>query len=188
MTAEVDISFLVKYLFPVIFLGLFFLGIIENLFFVRIGGRMKRGLMVWNQKLCDDAWQFLSTLQEDIVQEVKVGLWYKKKSFISAREGEVLIRYGDPKQNTSWPILGYVNLSNQEHVLEYRMPAFMVLLVLWFVLFGVIKSVYLFSIFFLVIFAVGFFLEFTGLRSFVADMTDLYTVRGSFHKTNGLEQ
>jgi len=182
METGIDFASTIKELHPFILISLIVLGIIENLLFVRYGGKLKRGLMVWNQALRDDEWLFLSNLREDIVEEVKVGLWAKKKSFIMVRDGEVLIRYGNPKQNTSWPMVGYVDISSNEHVLEYRLPLFMLLLTLYLVFYGLIAQVYLFSLFMFVIFAIGFFMEFVGVRDFLAKRTDLYLVRQSSRK------
>ena len=71
MIAGFDLAFLFERYFQAVLFGLIALGMLEGIFYLRYGGNwVKRGVMVWNQTLKEDEWNFLSNQQEDIYEEV----------------------------------------------------------------------------------------------------------------------
>jgi hypothetical protein len=156
---------LVRYLlFPV-----FMLGIIENLLLIRFGGNPKRGIKIWSQHLGDAEWQFLLLLSRDILEEKRVRLWVKKKSFILKEESGVVIRYSNPKQSTSWPMIGYIDLGNTDRKIEYRLSVMMLLFL--FVL--AIIQIYV-GMFLSIAFMLSCYMEIIGTRDFLSRQTELF--------------
>lgn len=187
MGTEIDIaSFFSKFL-PFMLFGVLVFGIVEDYFFIRKTGKLKRGLMIWKKDLRDDEWLFLSNLREDILDEITVGHWPKKKSFIAVADGEALIRFDDPKMRTAWPMVGYVDLSSVERNLEFRMPVFMLLLMVCLVLYGMFGQVYYFGFLVLFLFAIAFYMQFVGLRDYLAKQTDLHFDQEALRKRSSIQ-
>lgn len=113
---ETFLSGLLSLWFPILFFG----GFLEVMFLIRYEGKIKRGFKVWSKPLSEDFRKYLLSLSADIV-ETRNNLFVKQKAgFIRVRNGEILIRYRRPYWGTSWPYVGYVNLSDVEPVLEFR--------------------------------------------------------------------
>jgi hypothetical protein len=156
---------LAKYLFFPVFI----LGTIENLLLIRFGGNPQRGIKIWSQNLDEAEWQFLLLLNRNILEEKKMRLWVKKRSFIIKEESGVAIRYSNPKQGTSWPMIGYIDLGNADRKIEYRLSVMMLLLL--FVLSAI--QIYV-GIFMSIAFMLSCYMEIIGIRDFLARQTELF--------------
>jgi len=157
---------------PNIALAVFVWGAIDNYFLTRYGGKLDRGFTVWKKSLTDNDKQFLLSLKEDIVDKKQVRLWRTKISFIVVRDREALIRYSNPGQNTSWPMICYVDLSSSEPMLEYRLSLPMLL--------GTIILSFFHIIVFLILsvaFVISWLFETGGARNYLSQKADLYLVR-----------
>lgn len=150
-------------------LPVFILGAIENLLLIRFGGDPQRGIKFWSQYLDDDEWQFLLLLNRNILEEKRIRLWVKKRSFILKKESSVVIRYGNPKQSTSWPMIGYIDLGNADRKIEYRLSVTMLLFLFVLAAF----QVYI-GIFMLIAFMLSCYMEIIGARDFLSRQTELF--------------
>jgi hypothetical protein len=161
---------------PILVLVFFIWGIIDNYFLTRYVGKLNRGYTIWNQALSEEARQFLSNLKEDTGEINKVGFWRTKTSFIIRKDGEALIRYENPVQRTSWPIVFYINLSLADPKIEYRLSLPMLLSLLPLVILNNFVGLFL-----LVAFMISSFMEVGGANNFLAKKTELYLIR-LFHQ------
>jgi hypothetical protein len=161
---------------PNIAFALLVWGVIDNYFLIRYGGKLNRGFTVWKTPLNDSDRQFLLTLKEDIEEKTKIGLWRTKTSFIMVKDGEILIRYSHPSQNTSWPVVGYVDTTSPDTMLEYRLSVPMLAATIFF------ASAHIFVVLILsVIFVICWFLETGWLRKYLSQKSELYIVRWTSH-------
>src|SRR5689334_19055717 len=156
-----------------IFIVIFLIwGTIDNYFLTRYAGKLNRGFTIWRSLMKEEERQFLLNLKEDIVETKRIGLWRTKTSFITAQNGEALIRYSHPFQRTSWPIILYVDLSSAKPEIEYRLsPAMLLSLVALATL-----NFYL-GLFLLIAFGFSWFFETGGARTFLSRNTELHLVR-----------
>ena len=163
-----------KEILPVIGIGLFLCGTIDNYFLTRYGGKLNRGFTIWSQPLKEDQRRFLANLNDDIVDKRQVGILIKitRTSFISVKDREALIRYNNTGQGTSWPMVGYVDLSSPNPVLEYRSSLLMLIATLLISLIQIIVFVVL-----AIGFLIGWLSETGGIKNYLSQKTDLYFVR-----------
>jgi hypothetical protein len=164
---------------PRIGLALFILGIIDNYLLTRYGGRLNRGFTVWRTGLSDDQSRFLLNVREDVVDRRKVALLRTKTSFVRVQDREALIRYSNPYQRTSWPLVGYVDLSASETELEYRLSLVMLLGTVLLALSNIIVASVL-----SIAFVASWYFETTGLRQYLSDKADRYFVLGTSQTQN----
>lgn len=87
---------------------------------IRLQGPMKRGVLVWEEKLAPEMEGYLRRIKQTVVAD---------HSFIRVEKPLVLIRCPTPFLFNSWPYLGYVDFSEQEPRLQYRasLPALLTL-------------------------------------------------------------
>jgi hypothetical protein len=146
-------------------------GTIDNYFLTRYGGKLNRGFTIWHQALSNEARQFLSNLNEDIVEEKKVSFWLTETSFITRQQEEALICYRNPSQGTSWPIVFYVDLALADPKLQYRLSLPMLLLL------GLLAILNIFiGLFFLFVFILSWFMEMNGTNTFLAEKIELHSI------------
>src|SRR5258706_7509405 len=115
---------LAQEILPVIGVLFFLWGTLDNYFLTRYEGKINRGFPMWSRILKSDELHFLENLKEDVIDINKKKIGFRtitKTSFIAVNNREVLIRYSNIKQRTSWPIVGYVDLSLSNPALEYRL-------------------------------------------------------------------
>lgn len=105
--------------FPVAVVS-FFWGFFDLYFFIRYEGKIKRGIKVWSKPLSDNLRNYLLTLSSDVIETKKALFFERKTGFIRVENDEALIYYRRPHWSTSWPYVGYVNLSEPDCVLEFR--------------------------------------------------------------------
>lgn len=150
----------------------FIWGLIDNYFLIRYSGKLNRGFTVWKTPLNDSEKQFLFAIKEDIEEKTKIGPWRTKTSFIMVKDGEILVRYSNPGQNTSWPVVGYVDTTSPDAMLEYRLSIPMMAATIIF------ASAYIYIfLFFLAIFVICWFIEIGGLRKYLSQKAERYIVR-----------
>jgi hypothetical protein len=172
-----DFLLLAQTILPSVGLVLFFWGIIDNYFLTRYGGRINRGFTVWAQPLKTDERQFLNNLKEDIVdiKERRFGLRTRiKKDFVMVDNRKVLIRFNQMGQRTSWPLVGYIDLSLPEPQTEYRLSLPMLVGTILIMLFNIIIVIVL-----LLAFVFSWLFEIGGLKKYLSQKTDLYFVKQS---------
>jgi len=158
-------------------IGIVFLlwGAIDNYFLTRYGGRLNRGFTIWSQPLKENERQYLENLKEDIldIKERRFGFQkIIKKDFIVKDGNAVLIRFNHMGQRTSWPLVGYVDLSSLEPCMEYRLslPMFVGSILIMFIniiIFIVLSIAFVFS----------WLNESGGLKNYLSQKADLYFVK-----------
>lgn len=157
---------------PEIGILLFLWGTIDNYFLIRYGGRVNRGFTVWSRPIREDEQQFLENLREDILDAKtrRFGLYTRiKKDFIMVSSKEVLIRFNKMGQRTSWPLVGYVNLSLPKPVLEHRLSLPMLIgtvliVTIHLIIAAVLTTAFVFSWLF----------EAGGLNNYLSQKVNLY--------------
>jgi len=166
---------------PNIAFALLVWGAIDNYFLIKYGGRVNRGFTIWKTTIKDEERRFLLNLRENIEEKKIVGLWRTKTSFIMAEGGEVLIRYSHPSQNTSWPVVGYIDTNSPDAVLEYRLSIPMFLATIFFAM----AHIYV-ALFLSVIFVLCWLFETGGLRKYLSQKSELYIVRQTSNIQKGI--
>jgi len=169
-----DLLLAAQIILPAVGLGLFFWGTVDNYFLTRYGGRINRGFTIWTQPLKSDERQFLNNLREDIVdiKERRFGFQTRiRKDFVMVNSGEVLIRFNRMGQRTSWPLVGYVDLSLSEPLLEYRLSLPMLIGTILIMLVNIIVVVVL-----SIAFVFSWLFETGGLRNYLSQKIDLYSI------------
>jgi hypothetical protein len=165
---------------PNIAFALLIWGVVDNYFLARYDGKLNRGFTIWKTPIKNDEQQFLLTLKEDIVERKKIGPWRTKTSFIMVKDGEALIRYSNPSQNTSWPLVGYVDIFSPNVMLEYRLSLPMLVGTVF------LSSIQIFIVAFLsVAFGISWLFEAGGIRNYLSQKVDLYFVRQLTQKQKG---
>jgi len=145
----------------------FFWGFVDLIFLVRYEGKLKRGIKIWSKPLSDELRKYLSTLSQDVIETRKIWFSDRKVGFIRVENQEVLIHYRRPKWGTSWPYVGYVDLSEPESILEFRSSLPMHLFLLPFILSGVgIPFVLLVMVF-------NYYMESTAIESFLRQKVEV---------------
>jgi hypothetical protein len=139
----------------------FFWGFFDLYFLMRYEGKIKRGIKVWSKPLSDDFRKYLLALSSDVIETKKTWFFERKTGFIRIENHEVVIYYRRPHWRTSWPYVGYVNLSEPDSVLEFRSSLPMHLFLLPFIVSIVgIPFVLLLMIF-------NYFMESTAIENFL---------------------
>lgn len=115
---------------PYVVASLFVIGGIESYYLIRVEGKIKRGYRLWSKPLPDGAFQYLTGLSNDIVEPPTKTGFSKVYSFIRVEDREAIISYRKPNWRTSWPYVGYVDLTAPEPKLEYRIALALHILVL----------------------------------------------------------
>jgi hypothetical protein len=173
-----DFLLLAQTILPAIGLWLFFWGIVDNYFLTRYGGKLNRGFTIWSHPLRTDELQFLNNLKEDIVdiKERRFGLQTRtKKDFVMVDGREVLIRFSHMGQRTSWPLVGFVDLSLSEPLLEYRLSLPMLIGTILIMLVNIIVVAVL-----SIAFVFSWLFETGGLRNYLSQKIDLYSIPKMF--------
>ena len=166
---------IIKFLLPILsflpYIGIAFFiwGIVDNYFLIRYGGKLNRGFTVWKKVLTGSERHFLLNLSEDIVEKTKIGIGRTKTNFFAKQGDAVLIRYSNPGQKTSWPIVFYVDLSTPQPMMEYRFSLPMFLGTLLISSLNIIVFIVL-----LVAFVISWIFETSGTRNYLSKKTDLY--------------
>jgi hypothetical protein len=113
--------------------GIFVWGVIDRRRFVDYG-EIKPGFKIRDEPLSPTRLVFLESLTRDIIEESWLPSGSKTTSFIQVYDGQVLIRCQSAGWRTAWPYVGYVDLREENPVIEYRSSLPMHLLLLPFVL------------------------------------------------------
>ena len=146
---------------PYIILSLFVIGGIESYNLIRAEGKIKRGYRLWSKPLPDGALEYLSGLSREIVEPpIKIG-FSKISSFIRVENGEAVISYRKPGWRTSWPYVGYVDLTALEPKLEYRIALTLHILVL------ALTYIIPFIPFFVLMMGINFYVETRAIEAYV---------------------
>jgi hypothetical protein len=131
-----DYSFLIEIL--LIILAFFCFGIwyaVDSYLISRYEGKIKRGIKIWHRELPYESRQFLLNLKNDVIEYRK--LWFSeyKSAFIRVQNDEALIFSPPEKFRSSWPYVGYVDLTSPSPELEYRasLPGLMFLISFTFI-------------------------------------------------------
>jgi len=136
-------------------------GFFDLYYLMRYEGKIKRGIKVWSKPLSDDLRNYLLTLSSDVIETKKTLFFETKTGFIRIENREALIYYRRPHWGTSWPYVGYVDLSEPDSVLEFRSSLPMHLILLPFIVSIVaIPFVLIFMIF-------NYFMESTAIINFL---------------------
>ena len=110
-------------------------GMIDTVFIIRLQGKMKRGIRLFERPLPETTKQFLQALPTDVVVKRKMMLGEATVGFIRVQGNERLMQTRKPRWRTSWPYLVYVDLNEPAPMLEYRASLPMSLIfVLWFLI------------------------------------------------------
>jgi hypothetical protein len=154
---------------------LFLWGMVENYFLTRYGGKLNRGFTIWSQPLTANEQQFLENLKEDILDIKKRQFGLRtiiKKDFIVKDGNEALIRFNHMGQRTSWPLVGYVDLSLPEPRMEYRLslPILSGSILIMFI--NIIIAVVLVAAF-----VFSWLFESGGLRNYLSQKIDLFFIK-----------
>jgi hypothetical protein len=179
-----DFLLLAKIILPGIGIVLFLWGNIDNYFLTRYGGKLNRGFTIWSGPLKPDEQQFLENLKEDVVDINKKRFGFQtrtKKSFIMVNGKDVLIRFSRMGQRTSWPLVGYVDLSLPKPLMEYRLSLPMLMSTILIMLVHIIVVVVL-----SVAFVLSWMFETGGLGNYLSQKADLYFVRQNSQKQKGV--
>lgn len=175
MTTIHNFLLLLQELLPGIAIILFLSGIIDNYFLTRYEGRLDRGITVWSRPLKSDEYLFLTNIQHDIVDVNKKRFGFQtiiRTSFVAAKNDAALIRFGRIGQRTSWPLVGYVDLSLPKPRLEYRLSFLMLLGTIFLVFVNVIMAMVL-----VLAFVFSWLFEAGGLNNYLSQKTDIYFVK-----------
>lgn len=114
------------------------LGIIETTLLIRKGGtKLKRGFRIYGRPLTIKEKEFLQALNEDIFTEDKIFLGTFDRGFIRQKNSEYLIRSRSYDWRTAWPYAGYIDLTQPNPELQYRISLFMHLALLVFIISGI---------------------------------------------------
>jgi len=100
-----------------IMISIFVWGIIDTIMLLRKGGKLKRGFIIWRRRLSRNERLYLRHLASIYVPERKIST---EQGFIKVSDREALISYRRIFWKTSWPYIGYVDLSKQRAFLEFR--------------------------------------------------------------------
>jgi hypothetical protein len=98
----------------------FFWGIPDMILLMRFGGKIKRGIKVWSKPLSREAQQYLCSITADVIEKRKTWISDTRIGFIRVDNKEVLIQYRRPHWSTSWPYIGYVDLTEPDPILQFR--------------------------------------------------------------------
>lgn len=130
---------LVSILLPIIaFIAFAIWFLIDNYRFYRFEGNIKRGVKIWSKELSYDSWQYLSALKQDIVEQKKMLFSEYKSDFIRVQDNEILV-YSSPKKfESSFIIIGYIDIETPIHELEYRMSLSGLIFLALFTILGVL--------------------------------------------------
>lgn len=139
----------------------FFWGFVDLILLMRYKGKIKRGIKVWSKPLSDDFRNYFLSLQNDIVETRKTWFHESKIRFIRIENREVIIYSRRPHWGTSWPYIGYVDLSGPEPVLQFRSSLPMHLCLLPFVVIGAGIP------FVLVLLIFNYYMESTAIENFL---------------------
>lgn len=130
---------------PYLFLASFIVFICFGMWFVidgylirRFEGKIKRGVKIWSKELSHDSWQYLLNLRNDVVEYRKMLLSEQKTAFIRVQAGEAVIFSMPQKFHSSWPYVGYVDLTSAGPELEYRASLPGIIFLIPFTIFGLI--------------------------------------------------
>jgi hypothetical protein len=139
----------------------FFWGFVDLIILMCYKGKIKRGIKVWSKPLSDDFRNYLLALQNDIVETRKTWFHESKIRFIRIENREVIIYSRRPHWGTSWPYIGYVDLSEPEAVLQFRSSLPMHLFLLPFILTGIATP------FVLLLLVFNYYMESTAIENFL---------------------
>lgn len=90
--------------------------------------------------------------------------WFTSaQDFVKVKDGEVLVRYSNLRQGTSWPLVGYVDLSRPDRSFEYRLSLPMLVALCA----SSLMSLFIFAVL-SVAFLLSFFFEYVGMMNFLA--------------------
>ena len=159
----------------VIGIVVFLLATLDNYLLIRYGSKVNRGFTIWEQPLTVSEKKFLEDLKVDIVDEKEKRYILRtiiKRDFVMKTGSEVLVRFNNISQQTSWPLVGYLDLSLTEPQLEYRVSFLMLLVTVVIMMISIITFVVLVFAFIL-----SWFFEAGGLRKYLMQKSDLYVVR-----------
>lgn len=95
-------------------------GMVDTVFIIRLQGKMKRGIRLFERPLPETTKQFLHALPTDIVVKRKMMIGEATVGFIRVQGNERLMQIRKPRWRTSWPYVVYVDLNELTPVLEYR--------------------------------------------------------------------
>ncbi|GEM_PF-5773260 len=95
--------------------------IVDMSLFERYEGKLKRGVKVWSRELDAKSWNYLSSLQRDVVEEKEYLFLKFKQRFIRKENHEALIFSRPDGFSSTWICLGYVDLNSPTRQIQYRM-------------------------------------------------------------------
>ena len=104
----------------------------------RFEGKIKRGVKVWSKELSNESWQYLLNLKADVLVHRKILFSSYKSAFIRVQNSEVLIYCTPRTVRSSWPYVGYVDLTLPAHELEYRTSLPGIIFLIPFTIIGVL--------------------------------------------------
>ena len=154
---------------------MFLLATLDNYLLIRYGGKPNRGFAIWKQPLNIGEKSFLEDLKEDIVDEKEKQYVFRtiiKRDFIMKTGNKVLLRFNHMGQRTSWPLVGYVDLSLPEPQMEYRLSLLMLILTVLIMLINIITFVVL-----ILAFILSWFFEAGNLRKYLSEKSVFYLAR-----------
>jgi len=158
-----DTSFLVEFLAGImIFIGFGFWFAIDSYSISKYEGKIKRGIKIWGRELPYETQQFLLNLKADVVESKKVMFSEFKSAFIRVRDDEVVVFSTPRRYHSSWPYVGYVDLTSPNFELEYRGSLPGIIFLIPFTILG------------LIIFVVNFIIQTRAIDSFLENKTKEY--------------
>jgi hypothetical protein len=128
---------------------------------VRYEGEIKRGFKIWSKPLSDDFRRYLLSLSQEVIETRKTLFSERKSAFIRIENQEALIYSRRLNWSTSWPYVGYVDLSEPDPVLEFRSSLPMHLFLMPFVF-----SISLIP-FVVIIMLINYYMESTAIENFI---------------------
>ena len=136
--------------------------------FKSIEGDIRRGIKISNKLLPEEQREYLEGLSEDVVEYGETLFGKDISAFIRKKNRDVIIyarqSYGF-RWRRSWPLVGYVNLSNVNPVLEFRSS-------LPFVLFLVLLALSIFLLPFVIgLGFIGFSMEIQTIENLLQSKT-----------------
>ena len=169
-----------RFVIPILFtLALLcaFWGVVDFYFLLRHQGKMKRGIRLFQKSLPQETEQFLRSLSTDVIVKRKGFIKETITGFIRVDKDERLIR-ADKRWRSTWPYVGYVDLSQPTPMLEYRssLPATL-LIAFWFLLTMTMPLVWLFlgALFFLI-----YYMELKAVEKFLQQQQKKRTKGSTF--------
>jgi len=135
---------------------------IDSYLIFRFEGKIKRGVRVWSKELSYDSQQYLLGLKSDVVEYQQLLFSKHKTSFIRVQNGEAIIFSTPRRFHSSWPYVGYVDLTFPNPELEYRSSLPGIIFLIPFTILGVI------------IFFVNFVYQTKSIDSFLENKTAEY--------------